>query len=99
MSASITSGLWAVIGQGLKLVEGLLETAAGTHEPAKVTAAIAAAKAAIGALRDGHSGSTDPQVVLHELEALAKTLGERISSNDAQALSDLHNRFDHGGSK
>lgn len=84
----MTPGLWAVIGEGLKLVERLVEEAINGNDNAK-----AAALAVVRSLLEGHSGSTDPQVVLHEIEQIAKSLGDKFAARDAQLLSALHDRF------
>ena len=77
--------MWAVFGEGLKILASLLEH--GTPE------AIDAAKALAAKLHGAFEGHATAQDIRAELD----TLRARLSANDAEAVAALHARFDTGG--
>jgi len=74
----MTPELWVVLGEGLKLLRGLIEQGA-----------FASAKAVLDALLQGHAGTVSPQTVLSALQ----TFKDQLDANDRAALDALHARF------
>jgi hypothetical protein len=75
-----------------QLTEAALETIAklanvGEHQ---ASAALAAIRAVIGALKDGDSGKLDPQAVLTRIE----TLRDELAGQKAEAIGKLKERFE-----
>ena len=73
--------LWAVIGDGLRVVETLLEH--GTPE------ALKHARDVVAALIEGHSGKLLPEDVAQQLEDMRSEL----AANDAAADQALRDKF------